>query len=78
MKIIKKDIVGIYNLSLGKKIYLSEIVKWLDPNFSKYIQFKYDNSDKYSFTPNNQKLLKKIKIRISKNQVKNFCKRIFV
>jgi nucleoside-diphosphate-sugar epimerase len=78
LKIIEKDIVGIYNLSLGKKIYLSEIVKWLDPNFSKYIEFKYDNSDKYSFTLNNQKLLKKIKIRISKNQVKNFCKKIFV
>ena len=77
LKIIEKDIIGVYNLSLGKKIYLSEIVRWLDPNFSKNIQFNCNNRDKDSFTLNNQKLLKKIKIRISKNQVMNFCKKIF-
>ena len=76
-KIIEKNITGIYNLSLGKKIYLSEIVRWLDPHFSKKIQFNYKNRDKYSFTLNNDKLIKKIKIKISKNQVRNFCKKIF-
>jgi nucleoside-diphosphate-sugar epimerase len=78
LKIINKDIVGIYNLSLGKKIYLSEIVKWLDPKFSKNIKFVYNKSDKGSFTLNNQKLLKKIKISITKNQVMNFCKKLFI
>jgi nucleoside-diphosphate-sugar epimerase len=76
-KIIEKNITGIYNLSLGKKIYVSEIVEWLDPDFSKKIVFNYKNRDKYSFTLNNKKLLKKIKIKISKNQVRNFCKKIF-
>jgi nucleoside-diphosphate-sugar epimerase len=77
LKIIKKKITGIYNLSLGKKIYLSEIVRWLDPDFSKKIQFNYKDKDKYSFTLNNKKLLKKIKINISKYQVMNFCKKMF-
>lgn len=77
LKIIKKNITGIYNLSLGKKIYLSEIVKWLDPHFSKKIQFNYKDRDKFSFTLNNNKLIKKIKIKISKSQVRNFCKKIF-
>lgn len=76
-KIIQKKITGIYNLSLGKKIYLSEIVKWLDPDFSKNIQFNYKNIDKYSFTLNNKKLLKKINIKISKSQVRSFCEKIF-
>ena len=76
-KIIEKNITGIYNLSLGKKIYLSEIVRWLDPHFSKKIQFNYKNRDKYSFTLNNDKLIKKIKIKISKKHVRNFCRKIF-
>ena len=76
-KIINKNIVGIFNLSLGKNIYVSEIVRWLDPNFSKKIQFNFNNRNKSSFTLNNKKLLKKIKIKISKEQVKSFCKKIF-
>ena len=77
LKIIQKKITGIYNLSLGEKIYLSEIVKWLDPEFGKNIQFNYKNRDKYSFTLNSKKLLKKTKIKISKSQVRSFCKKIF-
>ena len=29
-KIINKKLYGVYNVSLGKKIYISEITKWLD------------------------------------------------
>jgi nucleoside-diphosphate-sugar epimerase len=76
-KIIEKNIVGIYNLSLGKKIYLSEIVKWLDIDFSKNIKFNKEMNCSNSFTLNNKKLLKRIKIKISKKQVKNFCRKLF-
>jgi len=77
LKIIKKDITGIYNLSLGHKIYSSEIVRWLDIKFSKNIKFDLKNNYKNSFTLNNKKLTKKIKISITKKQVMNFCKKIF-
>lgn len=77
LKIIKQNIIGIYNLSLGKKVYLSEIVKWLDPNFSKNIRFSYKNIEQNSFTLNSKKLVKKIKIKLSKNQLKKFCINIF-
>jgi len=76
-KIIEKNIVGIYNLSLGKKIYLSEIVRWLDLDFSKNIKFNRENNCSNSFTLNNKKLLKRIKIKISKKQVENFCRKLF-
>lgn len=72
--IIKNRIKGIYNVSLGKKIYISEIVKWLDKKFSKNIRFI--NSQKDSFTLSNKKILKKIQINLTKNQVKLFCKKL--
>lgn len=71
-KIIKLEVTGIYNVSLGKKIYVSEIVKWLDQNL--YKKIKFTDSSKDSFTLSNKKLLRKIKINITKNQVKSFCK----
>jgi|694.fasta_scaffold125395_1 nucleoside-diphosphate-sugar epimerase len=76
-KIIKKKITGIYNLSLGEKVYLSEIITWLDIKFSKNVKFNSKKDEENSFTLNNKKLVKKIKISISKNQVMNFCRKIF-
>ena len=76
-KIIKKNITGIYNLSLGKKVYLSEIIMWLDVKFSKNVKFNSKRDGENSFTLNNKKLVKKIKISISKKQVMNFCRKIF-
>ena len=73
-QIIKYDIKGTYNVSLGKKIYVSEMVKWLDKNLLKNITFKDSQED--SFTLSNKKLLKKIKINLSKNQLKLFCKNL--
>ena len=34
-QIIKYEIKGIYNVSIGEKVYISEIVEWLDKNFLK-------------------------------------------
>ena len=60
-KIIKLNIIGTYNVSLGKKVYLNDLVKWLN----------IFNSD--SFTLNNQKLMKKLKIKNSLSELKKDC-----
>jgi nucleoside-diphosphate-sugar epimerase len=76
--ILEKKIIGTYNLSLGKKIYISEIISWL--NFysqKKNKLFKKTNNAliqaKNSFTLNNEKLIKKIKYKPSKIELKNYC-----
>lgn len=73
-EIIKLKIKGTYNVSIGEKIYVSEIVKWLDKDFMRKVRFLMGSKD--SFTLSNKKLLKKIKIRINKNQLKLFCKNL--
>ena len=74
-KIINKKIVGTYNVSLSQKVYVSEIVHWLDKDFYKKITFLRPQK-KGSFTLSNTKLIKKLKIRITKNQLRLFCKRL--
>jgi nucleoside-diphosphate-sugar epimerase len=76
--IIKKKLSGTYNVSLGKKIYINEILKWLNyknANNNKFL-IKKNCHYKDSFTLNNKKLLNLIKIKINKSEVKNFCKTI--
>ncbi len=73
--IIKKEIIGIYNVSLSQKVFISEIVKWIDNNFYKKIIFTNIQSD--SFTLSNKKLIAKINLKISKNDLKVYCKSIF-
>ena len=57
--LIKKPVYGIYNLSIGRKIYLKSIVRWL--NYYNSCSFlikkntKKDNNE--SFTLNNSKLI---------------------
>ena len=68
---IKKNINGIYNLSTNIKIYLHDLAQ----DISLYTGAKiiYSNSKTFSFTLNNKKLLKKIKIiKDLKNLRKNF------
>ena len=72
--LISKNINGIFNASLGEKVYISEITKWLNKSYYKKIYFKKQNID--SFTLSNKKLLKRISIKINKNQLKNFCKKL--
>jgi len=72
--LIKKDISGIFNASLSKKVYISEITKWLSPNYYDNISFVNKKSD--SFTLSNKKLLKRISIKINKKQLKKFCEKL--
>jgi dTDP-4-dehydrorhamnose reductase len=75
-QILKKNITGTYNVSLGKKIYIKELLKWLtknkDHNFIPLKKFK--NND--SFYLNNSKLTKKLGISVLKRDLKNYCLRI--
>lgn len=73
--IIKLNIKGIYNVSLGKKVYLNNLIKWLNIYNGKKVAIlnikKGFNSD--CFTLNNQKLMKKLKIRNSLSELKKDC-----
>ena len=80
-KIIKNNLYGLYNLSLGQKVYLNEINNWLASqiNFElKYVGFNsignYNRMKKdYSFTLNSNKLQKKLNISIKKIDLKKDC-----
>ena len=73
-KLIQKNINGIFNVSLGEKVYVSEMVYWLDKEFSTSVKFNEKRLD--SFTLSNKKLTKTINISINKNQLKKFCKKL--
>ncbi len=78
-KLIKLKAIGTYNLSVGKKIYLDDIIRWL--NYYNPNSFKIINQDKLklnkdSFYLNNNKILKKTKIKITISDLKKECKNI--
>ena len=75
--VIKKKILGIYNVSMGEKIYLNEINKWIlkyykKKNTLKVIKYKNDNKNE-SFYLNNYKLKKNINLKINKKSLKKEC-----
>jgi len=73
--LIKKNAYGIFNVSLGKKVYLINIVKWL--NFFNKKKINYIDEEKGmnldSFTLNNQKLKKIINYKILMTDLKKDC-----
>lgn len=76
--ILIKNIKGTYNVSLGKKIYIRTLLKWLNfknINDNKFL-VKKNMTPKDSFTLNNSKLLGILKIKIKRSDVKDFCKLI--
>ena len=75
-KIINSKIHGTYNLSLGKKIYLKEIIEWLGKSKSTKIIINKKVDIKNSFTLSNKKLFSKLNINLEKQSVKNFCNKI--
>ena len=67
---------GVFNVSIGEKIYLDEMVSWLNYyNRNKNLKLKKlpKNFNKDCFYLNNSKLKKKIDIQLSKSDLKNFC-----
>ena len=78
-RLIAIKATGTFNLSTGKKIYLNDIIKWL--NFFnkkpyKVMNNKNFNFNKDSFYLNNKKVIKKTKIKIKISDLKNDCKKI--
>ena len=78
LELIKKNSFGIFNVSLGKKIYINQLIAWLNfynPKKIKIINPKSSfNND--SFTLNNKKLMHKIKIKNDVIELKNECLKI--
>ena len=78
-KIIKKDIYGIYNVSMGKKVFLDKLNQWLitkkkNANHKVKILNKQNKTD--SFYLNNKKLIKKLKINFNLNDLKKECRKV--
>ena len=77
-KLITKKAYGIYNVSLGRKVYLNKLVKWLNSfnlnNFKLVDMPKNYNSD--CFFLNNDKLMKKINIKNRLIDLEKECKKI--
>ena len=72
--VIKKNLKGLYNLSLGQKVRLNELISWLNKkNKKKYIIKKNLNLKNENFYLNNKKLMKKLNIKNSKIELKNYC-----
>ena len=77
--LIKKKATGIYNVSIGQKVYLKDIVNWLNTHNQNKVNYKYAEKGKTNsdcFYLNNQKLMKLIKIKNSLSELKNECKKI--
>ena len=74
LKLLKKSAYGVFNVSIGKKIYLKNIINWLNfynPNKFKIKLIKNQNAE--CFTLSNDKLLNFIPIKISENDLRNEC-----
>tara|TARA_Y100001958_G_C21175889_1_gene506710 strand:+ start:564 stop:1364 length:801 start_codon:yes stop_codon:yes gene_type:complete len=74
--IIIKNLRGIFNVSIGKKIMLNKIIKWLNRFNRKKILIKKLNRQNDCFYLNNNKLMSKIKITNTEIELKNYCHKI--
>ena len=76
--LIKKKTHGIYNVSIGEKVYLHDIIKWL--NFHNTNRYTVKKLPKYysqqNFYLNNSKLIKTLNIKLSLTKLEKDCKRI--
>jgi len=75
-KLINKKVVGIYNVSLGQKVYLTKLVNWLNLfNKNKYKSIDIPKGYKTEcFYLNNDKIMKKINIKNKLIDLEKDCK----
>ena len=71
--ILKKNLNGIYNVSIGRKINTNSLVSWLNYYNKKKCRIKNIKGDQQSFYLNNNKIMKKIGIKNSISDLKNYC-----
>ena len=71
---IKKNLHGTFNFSIGRKVYLNDIVGWLNRFNKKKIKvIKLKEYKDESFYLNNSKLMRRIKIKNTLNELKTEC-----
>mgnify|MGYP001198727624 CR=1 FL=1 len=75
-KIIQKNLRGIYNVSIGEKILLNDILGWLNYFNQKKIRLINNRNKEDCFYLNNKKLMSKIKINNSILELKNYCLKV--
>ena len=77
-KLINKKAVGIYNVSLGRKVYLNKLINWLNLfNKNNYKSIDISKNHKTEcFYLNNDKLMKKINIKNRLTDLEKDCKGI--
>jgi dTDP-4-dehydrorhamnose reductase len=77
-ELIKKNSFGLFNVSLSKKVYINQLITWLNFYNSKKIMIikKKNSFNNDSFTLNNKKLMHKIKIKNDVMDLKDECLRI--
>ncbi len=75
-KLIFNNITGIYNVSMGKKVYLKNLIEWLNYyNRGKYMLVDLPkNFNDESFYLNNTKLKKIIKVNLNIKDLEKDCK----
>ena len=74
--IIKSNLKGTFNVSIGRKIYLEDLLSWLNKfNKKKYVK-KTKNIKDDCFFLNNRKLMSKIKIKNSVSELREYCFKI--
>ncbi len=71
--IIIKNLRGIFNVSIGRKIYLNDMIKWLNKFNKKQVIIKYKKVNDDCFFLNNKKLMSKIKIKNTEEELKKYC-----
>ena len=74
--IIKKNLRGTFNVSIGRKVFLNDIVNWLNKYNSKKIRTRSVNKKNECFYLNNQKLMSKIKIKNTLSELRDYCHKI--
>ena len=71
--ILKKNLNGIYNVSIGRKVNTNSLVSWLNHYNKKKCRVKNVKVNQQSFYLNNNKIMKKIGIKNSISDLKNYC-----
>ena len=77
-KLIRKNASGIYNVSIGRKIFLNKLILWLNyynPNRVK-VKKTLKKFNKDCFYLNNNRLKKKIGIKIKLIELERYCKEL--
>ena len=77
-KLISCSANGTYNVSIGKKVHLNNVINWLNYYNSRDIKLQkpLNNYNKDCFYLNNKKLEKKIGFKIKKSDLKKDCMEI--